>query len=236
MSFFKGDQKADKIQQLCDYIDRSNAIVATTGAGISIAGGGVTYGQMHFAGMRGGGYGSDSFMKSFRDSMFNYEPSFSHYALRDLEEEGKLIGVITTNVDCMHTKAGSKNVAEIQGSFQVNCCASCGRHYDGYDIWNQEELPRCTVCGGSIQPWPIYSHIGLWDEDVNKAREWIGKADLILAIGTHGNYGGVYWSYRRRDAVVVQINPGRTAFDMEAALNIREECDAVFRQVKERRG
>ena len=227
----------DSIQQLADYIERSSSIVATTGAGISVAGGGVTYGQMRFSRRGGGRRGSDenSFLPTYLETMFSYNPSYAHYALRDLEAEGKLIGIITTNVDCMHTIAGSKNVAEIQGSVQVNCCSGCGRHYDSYEIWKQDELPKCEACGGTILPWPLYSHVGLWDRDVQKAREWIARADLILVIGTHGNYGGVYWDYRRPDATIVQINPGHTAFDRVADLNIREGSDEVFKKLKERR-
>lgn len=240
MRIFHENHGMDQIQQLSDYIDQSNRIVAITGAGISVAGGGMTYWQMARSNRRAGvtpGYGDNynSFLPTYLDNMFSYQPSFAHYALADLENEGKLIGIITTNVDCMHTLAGSKNVAEIQGSVQVNCCSQCGRHYDGYEIWKQDELPLCEACGGTILPWPLYSHIGLWDEDVNKAREWISKADLILTIGTRGNYGGVYWNYRKDDAIVVQINPGRTGFDQVAVLNIREESDDVFRKLKERR-
>ena len=180
MNIFKGSQYEDPIQQLSDYIDQSSRIVATTGAGISVGGGGVTYGQMRFANRSpgrtsGSGSGSNSFLPTYLETMFSYNPSYSHYALRDLETEGKMLGIITTNVDCMHTIAGSKNVAEIQGSLQVNCCSQCGRHYSGYEIWKQDELPRCESCGGEILPWPLYSHIGLWDEDVRKAREWISK-------------------------------------------------------------
>jgi len=240
MSFFKGDRNADQIQQLSDYIDHSCRIVATTGAGISVGGGGVTYGQMFFS-SRGAGRmrrsedDHSSFLRTYLDNMFSYEPSYSHYALQELESEGKLLGIITTNVDCMHTIAGSKNVAEIQGSLQVNCCKECGRHYDDYEIWNKDELPRCEACGGEILPWPIYSHIGLWDADVRKATEWISEADLILAIGTHGNYGDAYWGYRNRNAAIVQINPGHTGFDRVASLNIRENCDDVFMKLHERR-
>ncbi len=222
----------DKIEQLADYIDRSSSIVATTGAGISVGGGGVTYGQMRFSSRGRRGSDAGSFLPTYLETMFSYQPSFAHYALADLEAEGKLTGIITTNVDCMHTIAGSKNVAEIQGSLQVNCCAKCGRHYDGYEIWKQDELPRCDACGGEILPWPLYSHIGLWDADVRKAREWIAKADLILVIGTRGNYGDVYWNYRRRDAAIVQINPGHTGFDSVADLNIRQGSDEVFQSLK----
>ncbi|MCC8182711.1 MAG: hypothetical protein LIO45_07055 [Clostridiales bacterium] len=225
----------DKIQQLADYIDRSSSIVATTGAGISVGGGGVTYGQMRFSSRGRRGSGAGSFLPTYLETMFSYQPSFAHYALADLEAEGKLTGIITTNVDCMHTIAGSKNVAEIQGSLQVNCCSKCGCHYDGYEIWKQDELPRCEACGGEILPWPLYSHIGLWDADVRKAREWISKADLILVIGTRGNYGDVYWDYRRRGAAIVQINPGHTGFDGVANLNIRQGSDEVFQSLKKLR-
>ncbi|MCD8315914.1 MAG: hypothetical protein LUB61_00695 [Eggerthellaceae bacterium] len=224
----------DKIQQLADYIDQSNNIVATTGAGISVGGGGITYGQMRHSGISGA-RSNDEMLRNFLDSLFNYDPSYSHHALERLEEEGRMLGVITTNVDCMHTLAGSKNVAEIQGSMQVNCCENCGRHYDSYEIWQQDELPICESCGGSILPWPIYSHIGIWNEDARKARDWISRADLILVIGTRGNYGDVYWGYRNKNAPIIQINPGHTGFDMIADLNIRQDCDDVFRAVEERR-
>ncbi len=241
MSFFKSDRNVDQIGQLADAIDHSNRVVAITGAGISVAGGGMTYWQMACSNRRSGvtprsGDSYRSFLPTYLKNMFSYQPSFAHYALADLENEGKLIGIITTNVDCMHTLAGSKNVAEIQGSVQVNCCAKCGRHYDSYEIWKQKELPLCESCGGEILPWPLYSHVGLWDKDVRKAQNWIAESDLILVIGTQGNYGGVYWDNRQRDAVIVQINPGHTGFDHVAALNIREGSDEVFRKLKERRG
>ncbi len=240
MNLFKGSHDGDQIQQLADYIDSSNSIVAVTGAGISVAGGGMTYWQMARSNRRAGvtprsGDSYRSFLPTYLDNMFSYQPSFAHYALANLEEEGKLIGIITTNVDCMHTLAGSKNVAEIQGSVQVNCCSQCGRHYDSYEIWKQDELPLCEACGGEILPWPLYSHIGLWDEGVRNSQDWISQADLILVIGTQGNYGGAYWSYRRKDATIIQINPGHTSFDRVATLNIREESDEVFQKLEERR-
>ncbi|MCD7742629.1 MAG: hypothetical protein LUI06_10530 [Ruminococcus sp.] len=239
---FPGTNKCtDKIQQLSDFIDLSKSIVAITGAGISVSSGGMTYLQMAISNRRAGvtpraGDSYSSFLPTYLDNMFSYVPSYAHYALTELEKEEKLIGVITTNVDCMHTIAVTKNVAEIQGSLQVNCCSKCGQHYDGYEIWKQKELPICESCGGEILPWPLYSHIGLWDADVRKARDWISKADLILVIGTQGNYGGVYWDYRRKDAIIVQINPGHTGFDHVANLNIHEGSDEVFEKLNKKRG
>ncbi|MCC8162011.1 MAG: hypothetical protein LIO86_02295 [Lachnospiraceae bacterium] len=50
----------DQIQQLADYIDESHSMVAITGAGISLAGGGVTYSQLSQT-VRQGSFGSDNF-------------------------------------------------------------------------------------------------------------------------------------------------------------------------------
>ncbi|MBQ6274378.1 MAG: hypothetical protein IJK63_09170, partial [Oscillospiraceae bacterium] len=44
----------------------------------------------------------------------------THRKLAQLESVGKLQGIITTNIDCLHSIAGSENVAEIQGSFAKN--------------------------------------------------------------------------------------------------------------------
>ena len=235
MGIFKDDLD-DQIKELASYIRQSHKIVATTGAGISVGGGGVTYGQMRFStrtARHGTGEGYASFLPSYLETMFSYDPSYSHHALKELEDEGRMLGIITTNVDCMHTIAGSKNVAEIQGSLQVNACEKCGKHYDGCEIWKKDDLPICEKCGGQILPWPLYSHIGIWNKGAEDARRWISQADLILCIGTRGNYGDVYWYYRNKKAPVIQINPGRTYFDSEAVLNIREECDTVFEKLKE---
>ncbi len=228
----------DKIKKLSEYIQRSRYTVAITGAGISLSAGGVTYRELariHFRPgvMRNPEKMYEAFYRSYLDSMFHHEPSLSHKALCEMEQEGKLQGIITTNEDCMHTLAGSKNVAEIQGSYQVNVCTGCDRHYDDYRIWNQGRMPVCEVCGGTILPYQLYSHIGLLDGEVEKARNWISQAELILVIGTNGYFGSAYWENHRRDATVVQINPGRTQFDKIANLNIKEESDAVFAALME---
>ncbi len=58
---------------------------------------------------------------------------------------------------------------------------------------------------------------------------------MILVIGTRGNFGDVYWSYRNRSAAIVQINPGHTGFDGVADLNIRQGSDEVFQSLKKLR-
>ncbi len=225
-----------QIESLYDALERSSFTVAVTGAGISISAGGVSYAGMGARGgfsMRSGDPDRmyQSLYKVFMGPAFEHGPTPAHRALARLEEMGKLQGIITTNEDCIHTMAGSKNVAELEGSFQINTCEKCGyRNYD-YEIWNQGHMPRCPQCGGSMLPYNIYSHIGLWDPAVKDSQKWMRQADLILIIGTSGYYGSVYWDYRKRNAEIIQINPRRTHFDSVAELNIRRDADSVFEEL-----
>ncbi len=223
----------DQILQLYNALEESSFTVAITGAGISISAGGVSYAGMGRRGgfnMRSGN--PDSMYKGlynvFMGPAFEHGPTLAHTALARLEEMGKLQGIITTNEDCIHTMAGSKNVAELEGSFQINTCEKCGyRNYD-YNIWNQGHMPMCPECGGRMLPYNIYSHIGLWEPAVKDSQDWMRQADLILVIGTSGYFGSVYWDYRKRSARIIQINPKSTGFDSAAFLNIREDADSVF--------
>lgn len=91
-------------------------------------------------------------------------------------------------------------------------------------------MPRCA-CGGYLAPWQVYSHVGLYEPDVQKAEEWASKADLVIVAGTRGNYGDVYWGNIRCDARIVQINPRRTAFSFRTDFDLRMSSDEAFDQL-----
>lgn len=230
----------EKISRLQEMLNASRYTVAVTGAGFSVAAGIGDFQHMNFPVVLQ--MSSTTVLKStpehyykmarkaFLDAMFQTSPTIAHKKLAEYEQDGRLQGVITTNIDCLHSLAGSKNVAEIQGSFGVNKCLSCGKQYDDVGIWNRGSAPRCD-CGGVIGTFPVFNHIGLFEKDVQKARTWISQAELVLIIGAQGNYGGVWYSYIRSSAKIVQINPKSTQFDKIAVLNIHQVADVVFRQL-----
>ena len=53
-------------------------------------------------------------------------PNAGHVALAQLERCGVLTGVITQNVDLLHTKAGSKAVIDLHGTYAQVVCLGCG--------------------------------------------------------------------------------------------------------------
>jgi len=53
-------------------------------------------------------------------------PNAGHRALTALERAGVVTGVITQNVDLLHTKAGSRNVINLHGTYAQVVCLDCG--------------------------------------------------------------------------------------------------------------
>lgn len=242
----------DEYLKLREYMEQSGKTVAVTGAGISYL-----YGMRRLKKRIGVRSSRQVFSASyvrqhpekfytlirdtFLDATFVKGPSAVHKQLVELEREGRLFGIVTQNMDCLHTVAGSKNVAEFQGSFADNICIDCqSRGYD-YNVWNQGHMPRCEKCGAPIMPTSFYTERNIRDAvlrtAMQKAIDMIAEADLVIIIGTTGFRSEEYMSRIRPSARIVQINPSETKFDASADLNIRadaaEVLDAVINHAKE---
>ena len=53
-------------------------------------------------------------------------PNAGHTALARLEDAGLLHGLVTQNVDRLHTRAGSRHVIDLHGTYARVVCLSCG--------------------------------------------------------------------------------------------------------------
>ncbi|MCD8216037.1 MAG: hypothetical protein LUC97_10425 [Clostridiales bacterium] len=233
----------NEYSKLKEYMSESSRTVCVTGAGISYLYG-VRRLKQSVGFMNHGKVFSSSYIRknpekfykimknAFLDATFEKGPSIVHKQLAELEKQGKIYGIVTQNLDCLHTIAGSKNVIEFQGSFKDNICIDCGHRSFDYTVWGQGQMPRCKECGGYIMPTgfcrenPISTNISR--ENMNKAAAMISKADLVLIIGTTGFRSEEYLSRLQPKTKLVQINPSPTQFDSIAALNIRAEAGEVF--------
>lgn len=52
-------------------------------------------------------------------------PNPAHHAMAALEQTGTLRGIITQNVDRLHTRAGNQHVVELHGALAEVCCLDC---------------------------------------------------------------------------------------------------------------
>lgn len=81
-------------------------------------------------------------------------PNAGHRALAMLERAGVVTGVITQNVDLLHTKAGSRTVVNLHGSYAQVVCLGCGHTVSRATLAEQLEalnpgfLARSEAVGG----------------------------------------------------------------------------------------
>ncbi|MCD7954600.1 MAG: hypothetical protein LUG93_02345 [Lachnospiraceae bacterium] len=233
--------------QLKEYMDQSKKTVAVTGAGISYLYGmrrlKQSVGMMNARRVFSASYvrkNPEKFYEimkdAFLDATFVKGPSAVHKQLAELERQGKLYGIVTQNMDCLHTVAGSKNVVEFQGSFADNTCITCGSRFFDYHVWNQGHMPCCEKCGGPLMPTSFCSESRVNNsasqESMQKAINMIADADLVIVIGTTGFRSEEYLSRMKTGTKLVQINLSETQFNRIADLNIRadaaEALDAVL--------
>ncbi|MBM7052012.1 Sir2 family NAD-dependent protein deacetylase [Rothia sp. ZJ1223] len=58
--------------------------------------------------------------------MKNAQPNIVHYVLAELEEAGKVLAIITQNVDGLHSAAGARQVLPLHGDLSKIECLDCG--------------------------------------------------------------------------------------------------------------
>ncbi len=81
-------------------------------------------------------------------------PNAGHRALATLERAGVVTGVITQNVDLLHTKAGSRNVVNLHGTYAQVICLGCGHTMtraalaDQLEALNPGFIERTEAVGG----------------------------------------------------------------------------------------
>lgn len=159
------------------------------------------------------------------------EPNAAHLRLAELEREGKLKAVITQNIDGLHQAAGSREVLELHGTVMKNYCSRCGRRYDVETVMHAPGVPKCS-CGGTIRPDVVLYEEGLDMDVMEKAVDYISRADVLIIGGTslvvYPAAGLI--RYYRGDKLVL-VNLSETSQDRAANLIIREPIGQVFSQI-----
>lgn len=233
----------EKIAQFKQWIDNSDNVVFFGGAGVSTESGIPDFRSVD--GLYNQSYDyppetilshtfyirkPEEFFRFYRDKMLfpDAEPSMPHIKLAELEQCGKLKGVITQNIDGLHQKAGSRHVIELHGSVLRNYCERCGEFYGLDTIINSEGVPTCK-CGGRIKPDVVLYEEGLDENNINEAARLIKEADILVVGGTSL---GVYPAaglidYYRGDKLVL-INKSSTPYDKKANLLIQDSLGKVF--------
>ena len=173
------------------------------------------------------------FFDFYRKKMLplGYEPNVTHKKLAQWEEEGKLLAVVTQNIDGLHQKAGSKRVLELHGSVLRNYCTRCGKFYPAEFVRDAAGVPKCD-CGGTVKPDVVLYEEPLNGQTVEDSLNAIRQADLLIVAGTSLSVypaAGMIDYFGGRHLVL--INRDETPYDFRADLVIRESLGSVFSQL-----
>lgn len=124
--------------------------------------------------------------KIFFNSMGQAEPNTAHKVLADWEKKGLLKGIITQNIDNLHQRAGSVNVKEFHGTINYLLCTACGKRYNLAEVDLNAELPSCKACGAFLKPDFIFYGEGINPKVYQESLDLAYTADVMLVIGTSG--------------------------------------------------
>lgn len=130
-------------------------------------------------------HGSDEFQAYILNNLIvdGIKPNKAHEALKKLEDSGKLLGVITQNIDGLHQDAGTEKIAELHGSLNDYYCVDCAKEYD-LAYYKENKPPICDECGGLVRPdITLYGEVPPQDEFL-KAIRWIQEADTMIVAGS----------------------------------------------------
>ena len=175
----------------------------------------------------------EEFFEFYKEKMLplGFEPNVTHKVLARWEREGKLLAVVTQNIDGLHQKAGSQNVLELHGSVLRNYCVRCHKSYSAEFVKNSRGVPLCD-CGGVIKPDVVLYEESLDQDVMYRAARAISEADMLIVAGTSLTVwpaAGMIRYYRGRRLVL--INRDATPYDDEADLVLHEKLGEVFREL-----
>lgn len=164
-------------------------------------------------------------------------PGPAHTALVDLERTGRLLALLTQNIDELHQAAGSSPdlVVELHGTVHHVQCLACGLRAPMGEALARvaagEEDPPCPRCGGILKSATISFGQELDAGVLERARRAAVGADVLLAVGTSLGVhpaAGVVDLAAAAGADVVIANAEPTPYDDVATVVLRGRLGEVL--------
>ncbi len=224
------------MQTIESFLARSSRLLVITGAGCSTASGIGDYRDEQGEWKRAQPVQHQEFMSShawrqryWARSQLGYpefmraQPNAAHAVLARWEAAGRLVGLITQNVDRLHQRAGHNQVVDLHGRLDQVICTDCStvtsrdtvqNWLDCYNVpveaeqfelapdgdadlkrsnFTEVAVPSCQRCDGILKPHVVFFGDSVPKARVEQAYAWVDAADAVLVVGSSLM---VYSSYR----------------------------------------
>ncbi len=117
-------------------------------------------------------------------------PNIGHLFICSLCERGKLLGLITQNVDGLHSLAGlpDDKIVELHGTDRIVHCLSCGKIFDPDQVMKglagAFTSPRCDACGGLLKSATASFGQCMPPQAMRRAQELSEVAGIFIVLGS----------------------------------------------------
>lgn len=172
------------------------------------------------------------------------KPNAGHRALVTLQRQGRLLAILTQNIDELHQRSGipADRVVELHGSMWRVVCWSCRRRSPMAAALERVRAgdpdPACEVCGGVLKSDTISFGQALDPLVLEHAEEVASRCDVMLAVGStlsvHPAAGYVPIA-KRAGAALVIVNGEPTAYDHLADAVVRGSISEILPQLPQPR-
>ncbi|MDE2149766.1 MAG: NAD-dependent protein deacetylase [Gammaproteobacteria bacterium] len=212
---------------LSDFIGRHRRLFVLTGAGCSTGSGIVDYRDVFGAWKRRQPVTLQAFVGDAAvrarywgrslvgwPQMAGARPNAAHRTLAAMEDAGRILRLVTQNVDGLHQAAGSRAVTDLHGRLHAVRCLGCGeltqrqalqRHLLARNPgWNRLlaepapdgdadldgvdfsgfSVPECATCGGLLKPDVVFFGENVPPPRVDAAVAALARADAMLVVGS----------------------------------------------------
>ena len=120
----------------------------------------------------------------------NAKPNIGHYFIQSLDQRGKLIGLITQNVDGLHSETGlaDEKIVELHGTNRKVICLKCNKFFDPDEVIKRLvgdfSSPKCDACGGILKAATISFGQAMPQEAMRRAQGWTEQAAVFMVMGS----------------------------------------------------
>lgn len=162
-------------------------------------------------------------------------PNAVHQAIVALEAAGKIVAVVTQNVDGLHRLAGTSPnlLVELHGTDRLVTCLRCEAASAPAPYIEAFKATRCPprcACGGPLKPATISFGQSLRQTDLEHAAAAAAETDLVLALGsTLSVYpaASIPLLAADRGTPYIIVNQGATDHDDRPSVTLRLHGDVT---------
>jgi NAD-dependent deacetylase len=172
--------------------------------------------------------------KILQETVRNAQPNAGHYALVALEELGLLRCLITQNVDNLHRRAGSRNLAEIHGNSTLVRCLQCTSRFPFEEVVLAQLPPPCPQCSGMLKIDTVSFGEPIPPDVLDVCSRESQRCDCMLVAGTSATVYPAAWfpmRVRERGGHLIEVNLYESELTPLCTVSLRGQAGTILTQL-----